>query len=146
VGLPLNRSQLQKLSRQRLLDAKALLGRKRWAGSYYLCGYAVECGLKACILRHLGESGAIFGDLDYLKSVTSFWTHDLVRLVKFAGLEPTFGGDRGTNPTLAGYWNGAVKWRETSRYEENTEADARALYEALTHNPDGVFRWIHSRW
>jgi HEPN domain-containing protein len=50
-----DRKQLQNLARIRLKDAKALLGRKRWSGAYYLCGYVIECALKACILRHLGE-------------------------------------------------------------------------------------------
>jgi hypothetical protein len=38
-------------------------------------------------------------------------------------------------------------WKETSRYiDERPEAEARALYEAVSHKPDGVFQWIQSRW
>lgn len=60
----MDRKKLQWLAEERLKDAKALLGRKRWSGAYYLCGYAVECALKACLLRYLGESAAVFGDLN----------------------------------------------------------------------------------
>ncbi len=29
-------------------DAEVLLDAGQWSGAYYLAGYAVECGLKAC--------------------------------------------------------------------------------------------------
>ena len=142
----MDRNQLRTLARIRLGDAKALLGRKRWSAAYYLCGYSVECGFKACLLRHLGESDAIFGDPDYLKHLSKCWTHNLVELVKLAGLDGPFGSSRGANSNLEYHWKITKDWNETSRYEEKTEADSRALYEAVSHNPDGVFRWIQSRW
>lgn len=142
----MDRKKLQNLARARLKDAKALLGRKRWSGAYYLCGYVIECALKACLLRHLGESEAIFGDQQYLKKLADCWTHDLVKLVNLAGLDADFGAARGANAALDAFWTETKDWKETSRYEEKTEAQARALYEAVSHNPDGVFRWIQSRW
>jgi HEPN domain-containing protein len=142
-----DRKTFQKLAKERLGDAKALLGRKRWSGAYYLCGYAVECALKACLLRHLGESGAIFSDeRRYLKDLADCWTHDLSKLVRLAGLEAKLGAARGANPKLAKFWGVTSGWSETSRYEEKTEAEARALYEAVCNNPDGVFRWMKSHW
>jgi HEPN domain-containing protein len=141
-----DRKQLQKLAKERLKDAKALLGRKRWSGAYYLCGYAVECGLKSCLLRYLGESGAVFGDQDYLKDLAKCWTHDVDKLVKLAGLDAEFGAARGANPALNNFWTIAKDWDEESRYQDKTEAEAKRLYEAISHNPDGVFRWIQSRW
>jgi HEPN domain-containing protein len=140
-----NRSQLQILAKERLRDAKALLGRKRWSGGYYLCGYVVECGFKACLLRHLGESGAVFGDQGFLRRLAGCWTHDLVELHKLAGLEIEFGVARQSNPALDTFWGVTKEWKEVSRYEEKSEAEARALFEAVSHNPDGVFRWIQSR-
>jgi HEPN domain-containing protein len=144
--LEVDRNQLRVLARIRLEDSRALLGRKRWSGAYYLCGYAVECGLKACLLRHLGESDAVFGDSDYLKQLAKCWTHNLVELVNLAGLDKSFGISRGANSNLDYYWSTTKDWKETSRYVEKTEAEARALYEAVSHHPDGVFRWIQSRW
>src|SRR5436190_5672237 len=95
-----DRKQLQALAKMRLKDAKALLGRKRWSGAYYLCGYAVECGLKACLLGYLGESAAIFSEPGYLKRLADCWTHDLAKLVNLAGLDADFGTARGANPML----------------------------------------------
>jgi len=141
-----DKNHLQGLARTRLQDAKALLGRKRWSGAYYLSGYVIECALKACLLKHLGESGSVFGVQGYLKQLADCWTHDLVKLVNLAGLDAEFGVARAANPTLGGYWGIVKDWKETSRYEDKTEVEARELYEAVTHNPDGVFRWIQSRW
>jgi HEPN domain-containing protein len=142
----MDRTRLQNLAKMRPQDAKALLGKKRWSAAFYLCGYAVECGLKACILRHLGESGAVFGDAAYLRRLGNCWTHDLVELHKLAGLDAEFGAARGANVVLDTFWSVVKEWKEVSRYEETTEADARALYEAVSHETDGVFRWIRSRW
>ncbi|HKI35231.1 MAG TPA: HEPN domain-containing protein [Gemmataceae bacterium] len=143
----MNRKQWQKVALERLKDAKALLGRKRWAGAYYMSGYVIECGLKSCLLRHLGESDAIFGDEKYLKRLADCWTHDLVKLVSLAGLEADFGVARGANTTLDAYWGVVKDWKETSRYvETRPEAEARAMFEAVSQKPDGVFQWIQSRW
>jgi HEPN domain-containing protein len=141
-----DRKRLQTLAKTRLKDAKALLGRKRWSGAYYLCGYAVECGLKSCLLRHLGESGSVFGDPNYLKKLIECWTHDLGKLVTLAGLEADFGVARGANPALASFWTTVKDWKETSRYDDKTEDDAKELYEAVSHKPDGVFQWLQTRW
>ncbi len=42
---------MQSLADERLGDAKVLLASNRYGGAYYLVGYAVECGLKACIAK-----------------------------------------------------------------------------------------------
>lgn len=142
----MDRTKLKDLARARLGDAKALLGRRRWSGAYYLSGYVIECALKACLLRHLGESAALFGDQTYVKRLADCWTHDLVKLVNLAGLDAEFGNARRMNPMLANHWVIAKDWKETSRYEDKSEADAKALYDAVSHRPDGVFLWIQSRW
>ncbi len=142
----MDRKKLQRLALTRLKDAKALLGRKRWSGAYYLCGYSVECGLKACLLRHLGESSAVFGDLGYLKRLSECWKHDLAKLVNLAGLDTDFGSARALNPALEDFWSITKDWKETSRYAEMTETEAKRLFEAVSHRPDGVLPWIRLRW
>ena len=67
-------------------------------------------------------------------------------MVNMAGLDADFGVARGANPVLAASWGVTKDWKETSRYEEKTEAEARALFEAVNQKPDGVFLWIQSRW
>jgi len=141
-----NRTDLQKLAHARLDDASALLTAGRWSGTYYLAGYALECGLKACLLRYIGDSIAIFGSDGYTKELTKCWTHDLAFLVKLSGLEADFGTAKGANPTLSANWGVAKDWEELSRYQDKTEADAKALYGSIADKPDGVFQWIQSRW
>jgi hypothetical protein len=134
---PVDRKHLQALARERLKDARALLGRKRWSGAYYLSGYVIECALKSCLLKHLGDSGVVFGEPNYLKRLAECFTHDLVKLV---------GPARGANPALDVFWASVKDWKETSRYELKTEAEARAIYEAVSHATDGVYQWIRTRW
>ena len=142
----MNRKQLQALAKTRLKDARALIGRKRWAAAYYLAGYVVECGLKSCLLRHLGESEALFGDDAYLKKLSKCWTHNLSELLSLAGLEQALGEATGTNAALGINWGIVKDWKETSRYGDTNEASARRLLEAIEHRENGVLPWIRSRW
>lgn len=139
----MNRSELRQLAQDRILDAKALLDAGRWSGAYYLAGYAVECRLKACILAFVEKSGAIFKNKKFLEGC---WTHELEKLLKTADLEAELGGAMQATPTLAAYWGVVKDWSELSRYEQKSELEARQLYEAVTHDPDGVLQWITSRW
>src|SRR4051812_40160137 len=93
----MNRPALQQLAEGRLLDASALLSSGRWSGAYYLAGYAVECGLKSCILLRVIDTGMIF-DEGHRKFLDKCLTHDIEELVKLAGLESDRGIPISTNP------------------------------------------------
>jgi len=142
----MDRKGFQLIAKARLKDANALLDKKRWAAAYYLCGYVLECALKACLLRHLGESAALFSDTEYPRRLMGCRTHDLGLLVNLAGLDAAFGQARGLNPNLQAYWAQAKDWNEASRYEDRTEAEAKALFEAVSHSSDGVFKWFQAHW
>lgn len=139
----MNQVELQRLAEDRILDAQALIDGRRWAFAYYTAGYAVECSLKSCILARMIHTRGIFEDKKFAEQC---WTHDLGKLVDLAGLTAEMGVAHGANPTLLGYWGVVKDWKETSRYEQKTEADARALHEAITQEPDGVLRWIRNHW
>ena len=47
----MNRNDFQQLADVRINEAEALLVQGKYDGAYYLAGYAVECGLKACIAK-----------------------------------------------------------------------------------------------
>jgi hypothetical protein len=68
----MNRTDLQKLSRMRVKEAKALLDAGQSCGAYYLTGYAVECALKACIAKQVRRN-----DFPDKRTVTESYTHDL---------------------------------------------------------------------
>lgn len=139
----MNRAVLQQLAEDRVLDAKALLDAGRWSGAYYLTGYAVECGLKACVLARIERTGIIFEEKEFIKKC---WTHDVDTLVDAADLQKERGQSVSTNPTLGEHWLLVGDWNETDRYKSKTEAKARRLYEAVTDRVNGVLPWIRIRW
>ena len=138
-----NRLQLRQLAEDRILDAERLMTGGRWSGAYYLAGYAVECGLKACIMAHVEGTGAIFQDKKYSEKC---WTHDLEVLLVLANLKPTLDADAVANAALSGNWSVAKDWNEASRYEQKTQPEAQTLFDAITNVPDGVLTWIRIRW
>jgi hypothetical protein len=93
-----NRAELRQLAEDRALDAGALLAASRWSGAYYLAGYAVECGLKACILAYVEATGAIFQDKKFAEKC---WTHDLDVLLGLANLKTALGVDAAANLALS---------------------------------------------
>lgn len=139
----MNRAELRRLANDRIEDARILLDHDRWTAAYHLVGFAVETGLKACILKFVEDTGVIFTDKKFAEKC---WTHRLEDLIKQANLEPKLGQDIQANPTLGGYWGVVKDWTEISRYQQKTDAEAKDLYDAVTSDPDGVFRWIQQHW
>jgi len=135
------RSDLQKLAIERLADAKALLAAKRWAGAYYLAGYAVECGLKACIAKLMRAEE--FPDKAFADQC---WTHDVKRLVFLAGLKPTHDSLVIADSEFLDNWNAVRRWDESSRYLRIAKTDAEELYDAITDRKHGVMPWIRLHW
>jgi HEPN domain-containing protein len=142
VGV-VNKAQFQQLAQDRIVDARCLLDGRQWGGAYYLAGYAVECGLKACILAHVEAVGAIFQDKKFSEKC---WTHDLEELLKLANLKPTLDADAAKNAALSANWAAAKDWKETSRYEQKTQTEAKTIYDAIAIHPDGVLPWLRIRW
>jgi hypothetical protein len=127
-----------------LVDAKILLDAHRWSAAYYLAGYAVECGLKACILARLAaEPEVIFDERRFSERC---WTHTPAELVALAGLEPARAADAGVNRVFAGNWQVAKDWRETRRYETISHHKAKKLYRAIADTTNGVMPWIRVHW
>ena len=139
----MNRAQLHRLAELRVREADALLALGEWSGAYYLVGYAVECGLKACVLNRIADTGVIFTERKF-----SEWcfTHNLGDLIKVAGLEGAFGQSLSANIDLKDYWKTVKDWNETARYAEWLEFDARALYNAIADPVNGVLLWVRNYW
>ena len=137
----MNRTGLQELANERIAEAKILLDAGKWSGAYYLAGYAVECGLKACIAKLTKPDE--FPDKNF---AAKCWVHDIEPLVKLAELEKTREEAMTANPDLSDNWDIVCAWNETSRYERKTQAEAQALYDAITHDLNGVLAWIRLQW
>jgi HEPN domain-containing protein len=136
-----NRAELQRLARDRLRDAKALLAARRWSAAYYLAGYAVECALKACIARLTKPEE--FPDKTFAEKC---WTHDLERLAFLAGIKDDRDAASAADPDLGANWKTVRAWTEASRYERRSKAQALRLFKAITDAKHGVFSWIKAYW
>lgn len=137
----MNRTALQLLAEERVRDAHALLNAGQWSGAYYLAGYAVECGLKACIakLTNLHD----FPDKEFAQRC---YTHKIETLVEVGGLASQRKSDMAANPTLGTSWLVVKDWDEKSRYQLWTEPQARKLFAAVTDPTHGVLQWIEGHW
>ncbi|MBA4062213.1 MAG: DNA-binding protein [Isosphaera sp.] len=140
----MTRTEWQQLAERFLADAKALLDARRWSAAYYLAGYAVECGLKACVVARVAAAPElIFEDKKFSEKC---WTHSPADLVKVAGLEEDRVAEVAANPAFKKNWDVVLGWSEQARYNTVPHDKARRLYGAITHRTNGVLSWIRARW
>jgi HEPN domain-containing protein len=139
-----NRLEWQQLAERWLVDAKNRLDNHRWSAAYYLAGYAVECGLKACVLARVAVSPEVI--FDERRFSERCWTHDLWELVKLAGLEAMRVAEMAANAALLQHWLFVKDWRETSRYETTPHQKAKKMHKAIADKPNGVMPWVRSHW
>lgn len=126
----------------RLADAELLLQAERFAGAYYLGGYAVECALKAVIAGQVKQF-----DFPDRALAQKAWTHELDRLLKVAGLEVAFDRARKVDEALDVNWTVVTDWQETARYETSIDGrQAKELLVAIGDEAHGVLAWLRSQW
>jgi HEPN domain-containing protein len=119
-----------------------LLDNGAYDGAYYLCGYAVECALKACIARRTQRH-------DFpppRRVVERMYTHDLGELLIQSGLRDEFEAAMRADPDLDDNWSIIRDWSEESRYGRRERAAAEALYAAVADRRHGVLRWFRRYW
>lgn len=137
----MNRIQLQQLAEERLLDADALLLAGRWSSAYYPAGYAVECGLKACVAKLINQHD--FPDKELTQKC---YTHKIDLLVEAAQLGVPHRAILGSNLVFRDNWLIAKDWNEAARYELWTESEARELFAAITDTTNGIMSWVRVHW
>ena len=143
----MNREEWQLIAEEKLSAANALLAASQWASAYYLAGYAVECGLKSCILARLAGFPEVIFEVKTGKTFSKdCWPHDIEVLAGLAGLKPELDAAVAAAPALATNWGVVGEWNEVTRYEMKTELESRKLYLAITDSADGVMQWIKARW
>jgi HEPN domain-containing protein len=136
---------LRQMAEVRLADAKVLLDGGRWEFAYYAAGYAVECGLKSCVLSQMIYTGLVFEE-----KVVDFRIHEFDKLVKLAGLKDEQNAEFKAS-SVAGNefnqnWEIVKNWTSSSRYEGKSELEAKELYAAIADESHGVLRWIRTYW
>ncbi|MFA6392726.1 MAG: HEPN domain-containing protein [Candidatus Paceibacterota bacterium] len=73
--------ELDKISRERIKDARVLFKNKSYDGSLYMCGYAIELALKAIICKNLCLSGIPHTSEEF-SNIARIKTHNLEELLK----------------------------------------------------------------
>jgi HEPN domain-containing protein len=137
---PLYRRDLRTLAEMRAHEAGILARSGRQQGAYYLAGYAVECALKACIAKRTKRF-----EFPPPREITrNIYTHDLMALLREAGLEKQLEKDMVSNKELAGNWNTVKNWTEDARYT-TAGLNGRDLHRAVT-GANGVLPWIRQHW
>ena len=124
----LTKIEMQKIGRARLHDAQALYRSRRYDGAIYLCGYAIEIGLKARICKTLRWIGYPSTKKEFEK-YGSFRTHDLDTLLSLSGLESRIKG------MFFAEWSAVAKWNPEARYKPIGSASKQAaewLIESVT--------------
>jgi hypothetical protein len=138
----MNRTKFQELADLRIDEALVLSAGGKYDGAYYLAGYAVECGLIACIAKLTNQH-------DFApkpKFIHDHNSHEIEKLLKTAGLTAQRDTDAATDPDLQANWGVVKDWTEETRYERKTEAQAQKLIAAITDAAHGVLTWIKQRW
>ncbi len=137
----MNRRELKRLTYLRLADADVLLRNKRYAGAYYLAGYAVEYAIKARITRRVRLS-----DMPEKQLVLDFYTHRLADLVKVAGLQQELKQKIADSRDFRRNWLLVQDWSPDSRYAVPSRSSALNLYNAISDRKDGVLPWLQQYW
>jgi HEPN domain-containing protein len=115
--------ELESIANARLADARILLNAGRYDGAIYVCGYAVEVGLKARICQTLNWSEFPSTNSEF-SAYRSFQTHDLEVLLRLSGME------RAIKEQNLPAWSAITAWRPESRYNvigTATQEKAKAM-------------------
>jgi hypothetical protein len=141
MALGLRRTDLQAIARTKLADAELLLANNRFSNAYYLAGYSVEIGLKACIARQfLAET------IPDRRFVADTHSHDLRKLIGLAGLSAELRNHESRNPVFAANWALVDEWTPETRYETVDQFSAQVLLQAIRDDATGVLPWIQAYW
>ncbi len=141
MGVGQRRDELRANAQAKLDDARLLLDNKRYSNAYYLAGYAVELGLKACIAAQI--SAETIPDKAFIKGILN---HQFGGLVGLAGLAGLLNVQKDVDPQFAANWALVSEWEPDSRYESIDPTSASLLVHAIADPKSGVLEWIKTHW
>ena len=135
--------QLRETARERIKDAEALFAAGRYEGAMYICGYAVEIGLKARICKTLHwsdfpQTESEFGG--HNRKYSPFKIHQLNLLLSYSGREDHIRNQFTTQWSLVDSWDPQSRYTPTikssratsARYKAALKAKARQMIDAAT--------------
>jgi hypothetical protein len=135
------REDLQRLSEIRFKEAETLLVAMRYSGAYYLAGYCIEFGLKACASRQFRSE-----EIPDKKLVDRLHTHVLTDLISLAGLATELREEQDRDQIFQAFWGIISEWRTEARYDFKDSVSANLMLRAVGDKDHGVLRWIRTHW
>ena len=142
------RSELKKLSKNRLEEAKILHKNGFYDSAIYIAGYSIELALKAVICKKLEWHEFTPKNLRN-DTAKVFRIHDLLVLAILGGVWSKIETETITNPSFKTNWDIISKWSESQRYEAigtNSETKSREFIEAIENPTNGVLSFLKKRW
>ncbi|KAA5603426.1 HEPN domain-containing protein [Blastochloris sulfoviridis] len=137
----LRRSDLRAMEQAKIQGAILLLENGRYSNAYYLAGYAVEIGLKACIATQV--IAETIPSPEFLKNVLN---HDFPKLVGLAGLATELKEQKDKDSEFAANWAIVSEWSVETRYETRDPMSAQIMIQAVCDPKSGVLEWTKKFW
>ncbi len=126
------------LAELRLREARCLVAGNEFDGARCLAGYAVECALKAVILKNFPAHTLLPPNV-----VKEVHVHNLAALLKLAQLE---GALKESQAHLVS-WTVVKDWSEQLRYASGCKRiSAEGFLDAIDSTINGVLPWVKQRW
>ena len=141
MGPGYKREDLQANAQAKLDDAITLFENKRYSNAYYLTGYSVEIGLKACIAAQI--SAETIPEKEFIKR---FLDHNFMNLIGLAGLAVELKEQQDRDEVFSANWAVASEWQPDSRYEPWNAGAAHLIISAVADPDSGVLPWIKTHW
>lgn len=137
----MHRSDLHTIAQEKIDDAMLLLQHGKPSNAYYLAGYAIEIGLKACIAKQILSD--TITDLAFVKSI---YSHKIGDLIKIAGLAGELDNRQASDADFAINWAIVREWRPEERYKLTDTETAQQMVSAISDPKTGVLQWIKAYW
>lgn len=124
----LKKSDIQLIAQARLKDAEVLFEAQRYEGAVYLCGYAVELGLKYKICKTLNWD-------DFPLTRAEFQNYSTFKIHKLDVLLHLSGAEENIKSKFLAEWSAVSEWKPENRYQpigNIKEEEARLMLESAT--------------
>ncbi len=135
----ITRTTLQRLAHARLQDAQTLWREKRYDAAYYLCGYAIECALKAWIAKQTPRHA--FPDKD---RVNRAHQHKFSELLNLVDDRQQFEAELKAEERLERAWSLVQDWSPVTRYR--FRATSRLHVRAMLDSVEVVLGCLSKFW
>lgn len=139
--MALSRVELRALAELKLSDSKLLLDSASYSNAYYLAGYSVELGLKACVARQIRQD-----EIPDKELVGRVYTHNFETLAGLAGLKADLKIQQDADHMFQAYWGITAEWSPDTRYATHDSMSAQLLWQAIGDPDHGVLKWIRTHW